>query len=125
MSRVGYWEAAKWIAKVRDLAKLDEDRPVMLKTSMTTGHFGEQGRYQHLRTTALQYAFFDENDGKLRYTIQHFTSMVLPRAFYITLRLSNLGSEVTIIYPLQIIASQRTKSGRGQHRRLTLMDFSL
>jgi protease II len=24
---------------------------------MNSGHFGEGGRYQHLKTTALQYAF--------------------------------------------------------------------
>lgn len=55
--RVGYWEAAKWVAKIRDFSVEDKSRPVLLKTSMNTGHFGEGGRFQHLKTTALQYAF--------------------------------------------------------------------
>lgn len=58
VSRVGYWEAPKWVSKVRDCSSKNKNtKHILLKTSMNSGHFGEGGRYQHLKTTALQYAF--------------------------------------------------------------------
>ncbi|XP_057870330.2 uncharacterized protein LOC131076988 isoform X2 [Cryptomeria japonica] len=57
-SRVGFWEAAKWVARVRELTERDYSRPVLLKTNMNTGHFGESGRYRHCKETAFEYAFF-------------------------------------------------------------------
>ncbi len=53
--RVSYWEPAKWCAKLREL-KTDH-RPLLLKTNMGSGHFGASGRYEHLRETALEFAF--------------------------------------------------------------------
>ncbi|XP_039059867.1 protease 2 [Hibiscus syriacus] len=56
-SRVGVWEAAKWVAKVRDGTCALCSRSVILKTNMTGGHFGEGGRYRQCEETAYDYAF--------------------------------------------------------------------
>lgn len=53
--RVSYWEAAKWAAKLR--ARKTDDHLLLLKTNLGSGHFGPSGRYEHLRETALHYAF--------------------------------------------------------------------
>ncbi|KAB2614264.1 prolyl endopeptidase-like [Pyrus ussuriensis x Pyrus communis] len=42
--RVGFWEAAKWVAKVRESTCPRCSRSVILKTNMAGGHFGEGGR---------------------------------------------------------------------------------
>lgn len=54
-SRVQYWEAAKWVARLRD-TKTD-DNLLLLKTELGAGHGGMSGRYQGLRDVALEYAF--------------------------------------------------------------------
>ncbi|UZE36337.1 S9 family peptidase [Pseudomonas sp. B21-059] len=54
-SRVQYWEAAKWVAKLR-ATKTDENL-LLLKTELGAGHGGMSGRYQGLRDVALEYAF--------------------------------------------------------------------
>ena len=54
-SRVQYWEAAKWVAKLRE-CKTD-DHLLLLKTEFDAGHGGMSGRYQALRDAALEYAF--------------------------------------------------------------------
>ena len=54
-SRVQYWEAAKWVAKLR--ANKTDDRLLLLKTDLDAGHGGMSGRYQALRDVALEYAF--------------------------------------------------------------------
>lgn len=54
-SRVQYWEAAKWVAKLR-VSKTD-DHLLLLKTELGAGHGGMSGRYQGLRDVALEYAF--------------------------------------------------------------------
>jgi len=54
-SRVQYWEAAKWVARLR-VTKTD-DNLLLLKTEMDAGHGGMSGRYQGLRDVALEYAF--------------------------------------------------------------------
>jgi oligopeptidase B len=53
--RVSYWEPAKWVAKLRAMKK--DDRVLLLKTNMGSGHFGASGRYEHLKETAFNYAF--------------------------------------------------------------------
>lgn len=54
-SQVQYWEAAKWVAKLRAL-KTDGNR-LLLKTHMDAGHSGGSGRYRRYRETAFDYAF--------------------------------------------------------------------
>ncbi len=54
-SQVMYWEAAKYVAKLRLLTA--GDTPLLLKTNMEAGHGGASGRYDALRETAFDYAF--------------------------------------------------------------------
>ncbi|MDA7088523.1 S9 family peptidase [Pseudomonas sp. SA3-5] len=54
-SRVQYWEAAKWVAKLR--AHKTDNHLLLLKTDLDAGHGGMSGRYQALRDVALEYAF--------------------------------------------------------------------
>ncbi|KPB85735.1 S9 family peptidase [Pseudomonas syringae group genomosp. 3] len=54
-SRVQYWEAAKWVARLRD--RKTDDNLLLLKTELGAGHGGMSGRYQGLRDVALEYAF--------------------------------------------------------------------
>ena len=53
--RVGYWEPAKWVARLRAL-KTDDNR-LLLKTNLEAGHGGASGRYRRYRETAFVYAF--------------------------------------------------------------------
>ncbi|WP_341367527.1 S9 family peptidase [Yoonia sp. BS5-3] len=53
--RVTYWEPAKWVAKLR-VTKTD-DNILMLRTNMTSGHFGKSGRFAALEDAARSYAF--------------------------------------------------------------------
>ncbi len=53
--RVGYWEPAKWVAKLR-LTKTD-DNPLLLRTEMGAGHRGPSGRYDAWRDEARIQAF--------------------------------------------------------------------
>ncbi|NKB97006.1 MAG: prolyl oligopeptidase family serine peptidase [Pseudomonadales bacterium] len=54
--RVTYWEPAKFVAKMRYLRT--NDAPLLLKTNMGAGHGGKSGRFDSLRETAEEYAFF-------------------------------------------------------------------
>ncbi|UCD20476.1 MAG: S9 family peptidase [candidate division WOR-3 bacterium] len=53
--RVGYWEPAKWTAKIRALKS--DDNLLILKTNMDAGHGGSSGRYAELRDFAFEYSF--------------------------------------------------------------------
>jgi len=53
--RVGYWEPAKWVARLRALRS--GDRPVLLQTEMGAGHGGPSGRYEGWRKEAFALAF--------------------------------------------------------------------
>jgi oligopeptidase B len=53
--RVSYWEPAKWVAKLRAMAR--GDRPILLKTQMGAGHAGPSGRYEGWREEAFVTAF--------------------------------------------------------------------
>jgi oligopeptidase B len=53
--RVGYWEAAKWVAKIRDY-KLDNN-VILYKTNMSFGHSGASGRFDYLKEAAEDLTF--------------------------------------------------------------------
>ncbi len=54
-SQVMYWEAAKYVAKLR--AMKTDGNVLLLKTNMGAGHGGASGRYDFLREIAFDYAF--------------------------------------------------------------------
>ncbi|MBI3038538.1 S9 family peptidase [bacterium] len=54
-SRVQYWEPAKFAAKLR--SNKTDSNPLLLKTTMGTGHFGASGRYDSLKEDAFEFAF--------------------------------------------------------------------
>jgi oligopeptidase B len=54
-SQVQYWEAAKWVAKLR--ATKTDDNLLLLRCHMDAGHSGGSGRYRRYRETAFDYAF--------------------------------------------------------------------
>ncbi|KAF7827932.1 prolyl oligopeptidase family protein [Senna tora] len=64
-SRVGVWEGAKWVAKVRDSTCSNCSRAVIMKTNMIGGHFGEGGHYGQCDETAYDYAFLMKAFGFL------------------------------------------------------------
>ena len=62
--RVGYWEPAKWVAKLR--ATTTGDAPLLLRTQMGSGHSGTTGRYSALDEHAWVLAFVVEQLGAAR-----------------------------------------------------------
>lgn len=52
--RVGFWEPAKWVAKLR---AANPDNRVLLKMELGAGHGGPSGRYDAWRDEAFVYAF--------------------------------------------------------------------
>ena len=54
-SRVPYWEAAKWVAKLRQI-KTDAN-PIVLFLKTRGGHSGGSGRFENLQDYARAYAF--------------------------------------------------------------------
>lgn len=60
--RVGYWEPAKWVAKLRE--HKTNDNLVLFKCDMGAGHFSKSGRFDKLREVALEFAFLLKVTGK-------------------------------------------------------------
>jgi oligopeptidase B len=58
--RVGFWEPAKWVAKLR---AANPENKVLLKTELGAGHGGPSGRYDAWRDEAFVYAFILEALG--------------------------------------------------------------
>lgn len=54
-NRVGYWEPAKWVARLRD--RTTSARPALLKIDMTAGHQGHAGPQAEAERAALFNAF--------------------------------------------------------------------
>lgn len=59
--RVGYWEPAKWVARLREMKT--DDHIIVMKTNMGAGHFGESGRFNQLKEVAALYAFVLDKIG--------------------------------------------------------------
>ncbi|MFN8671993.1 MAG: S9 family peptidase [Candidatus Sericytochromatia bacterium] len=59
--RVGYWEPAKWVAKLRRL-KTDNNR-LLMKIKMGAGHGGASGRYDYLKDIAEEFSFIFDTFG--------------------------------------------------------------
>ena len=59
--RVPYWEPAKWVAKLRTMTL--SERPIVLRTQMTSGHSGPSGRYESWREEAFVTAFVVDQVG--------------------------------------------------------------
>jgi oligopeptidase B len=61
--RVGYWEAAKWVARLR--ANKTDENIIILKTNMDAGHGGASGRFDYLKEAGDDIVFilkvFGEN----------------------------------------------------------------
>jgi len=53
-ARVGFWEPAKWVARLRDTGAVSQ---ALLRTELVAGHGGPSGRYDAWRDEALVYAF--------------------------------------------------------------------
>jgi len=62
--RVGFWEPAKWVAKLRSM-KTDENL-IVLKTDLGAGHAGPSGRYDAWRDEAYVLAFVLSAAGAAR-----------------------------------------------------------
>lgn len=56
--RTPYWEAAKWVARLR--AKKTDSNPLLFKVELEGGHFGKSGRYEWIKERAFDYAFLLE-----------------------------------------------------------------
>ncbi|MDR1600871.1 MAG: S9 family peptidase [Tannerella sp.] len=54
-SQVQYWEPAKWVAKLR-ATKTDRNK-LYLYCNMNAGHGGASGRFEQMKTSAMEYAF--------------------------------------------------------------------
>ena len=60
-SQVGYWEPAKYVARLRTLKT--DNNPLMLKVNMGAGHGGASGRYDRLKEQAFEYAWLMSQVG--------------------------------------------------------------
>jgi oligopeptidase B len=59
--RVGFWEPAKWVARLRELKT--NDSVLLLKTELGAGHAGPSGRYGRLEELAFEFAFVLDSLG--------------------------------------------------------------
>ncbi|KAJ7294688.1 hypothetical protein O6H91_Y239800 [Diphasiastrum complanatum] len=59
--RVGYWEPAKFVAKLREFKT--DDNLLLLKCDMGAGHFSKSGRFDKLKEVAFVYAFILKSLG--------------------------------------------------------------
>jgi oligopeptidase B len=53
--RVGYWEAAKWVAKLREMKK--NENQIVLKIDLDSGHSGASSRFDYIKEVAEEFAF--------------------------------------------------------------------
>ena len=62
-SQVQYYEAAKWVARLRALKT--DDNPLLFHINMDAGHSGRSGRFRENRELAMQYAFLLDQLGMI------------------------------------------------------------
>jgi oligopeptidase B len=55
-SQVQYFEPAKWVARLR--ATRTDHNPLLFKVNMSGSHGGRSGRFEAMKETAEEYAFF-------------------------------------------------------------------
>jgi oligopeptidase B len=60
-SQVGYFEPAKWVAKMRRLKS--DANPLIFRTNMTAGHSGDSGRFGAVEENAFIAAFLIDQAG--------------------------------------------------------------
>lgn len=60
-SQVQYFEPAKWVARMRTVAK--GDHQLFLHTNMEAGHGGASGRFDYLKDLSLEYCFLLSLEG--------------------------------------------------------------
>lgn len=63
--RVGYWEPAKLVAKLRKLTANKTGKLLLLKLEMGAGHFSQSGRFDKLKEVAQEHAFLLKCQGML------------------------------------------------------------
>jgi oligopeptidase B len=68
--RVGYWEPAKLVAKLRRLAAKKAGKLLLLKLEMGAGHFSQSGRFDKLKEVAQEHAFLLKCQGMLETPLQ-------------------------------------------------------
>jgi hypothetical protein len=56
LPKVGYWEPAKLVAKLREV-RTNPEGLLLFKCDMGAGHFSVTGRFERLREKALEFAF--------------------------------------------------------------------
>lgn len=56
LSSAGYWEPAKFVAKLRS-ARTNPSKLLLFKCDMGAGHFSQSGRFDRLKERALEIAF--------------------------------------------------------------------
>ena len=57
--RVAYWEAAKYVARLRRLRTNSDTALTLLKTNLDTGHGGASGRFDYLKEVADDLVFLE------------------------------------------------------------------
>lgn len=62
--RTPYWEAAKWVARLR--ARKTDTNTLLMKTEIVAGHFGKSGRYEWIKERAFDYAFLMQVLGLIK-----------------------------------------------------------
>ena len=67
-SQVQYWDAARWVARLRAAKKLAGDSsPLILEMNMDAGHSGASGRYNEIHDEALDDAWMLNQLGSAGY----------------------------------------------------------
>ncbi|KAL3150392.1 hypothetical protein ABBQ32_000231 [Trebouxia sp. C0010 RCD-2024] len=59
--RVGYWEPAKFVAKLRE--HKSDNHMLLFKCDLGAGHFSQSGRFDRLKDTAVEFAFLLKCQG--------------------------------------------------------------